>query len=170
LANILPVSSLCSRDARGATVTRAAGAGAFDALHHRDHAFTRGDATTGWEHATSTGPPEQRRWLAVLDGKVSGSRERRAKSVPRDYKTLVARQQEFSDALRGARQARVEERRTWARSFGPEGAAAMERAAAAEAARARMGAGPRPRPRVRPSADDLRGVAALPDMGLLLDD
>jgi hypothetical protein len=175
LAVALPAACLCSRDARSASVPRALGAGgAFDALHHRDAAFTRGDATTGWDHGTTTGPAEQRRWLERLDARARAGGERRCRSLPRGgeggRRSLVAREAREAGARRAGREAAAAERRERERRFGPDGAAALARDAAAAAERERRGGGPRPQPRIPPSADDLRGVATLPDRGLLPDD
>ncbi|KAI8475987.1 MAG: hypothetical protein J3K34DRAFT_477150 [Monoraphidium minutum] len=170
LHNALPAAALRAADARAASLPRAARAGAFDARHHRDHAFTRGDATTGWAHSTETGAAERGRWLAALDARVSGGAARRCRSVPRGRPTLVARAAAAAGAARASKERAVEQRRAWAAAFGADGAAAMAAAAGATAARAARGAGPRARPRVGASAEDLWGVAALPGMGLLSDD
>lgn len=80
--SLLP-SSLNPRDARSASLPRANSlTGTFDAVH-RYHAFTRGDATTGWEHSTSLSGVERRQWLQRSDEKASRRSERRCKSVPR---------------------------------------------------------------------------------------
>jgi hypothetical protein len=47
LANVLSPTSLIAADMRYAVARRAA---RFDPRH--DHTFTRGDVTTGWDHAT----------------------------------------------------------------------------------------------------------------------
>lgn len=153
---MLPVAGLSSRDTRAASLPRGATAGgAFDARHHRDHAFARGDAAAGWAQSTATGPGEQRRWLRALDARVAAGGERRARSLPRGRPTLAERQTASSGAQRASREATAAERRAWRERFGPDGGAAMEAAAAAERARGARGAGPRPRPRVRPTTGDL---------------
>jgi len=143
LANALPPAILNPRDARSASLHRSPIVSApFDALHHRNHAFTRGDATPGWAHSTATTPMEQWRWLACLDARAQREeprRRRRAESLPRDHQTLVEREAAFARRVREEKERRVEVRRGWVRSYGAEGAAAMEAQAAAAAARQRGG-------------------------------
>lgn len=100
--------------------------------------------------------------------------------------------------MRAEKEKEVGTRRSWLKMYGPEGAEAMEKLASMTKARGHLlGAerGPaaggesravrevaqaersvRPRgaasnrPRIKPTSDDLRGVVALPGLGLLADD
>ncbi|GBF95344.1 hypothetical protein Rsub_07772 [Raphidocelis subcapitata] len=188
LANALPPCRLRADDARRASLRPAAAVtGTFDAVH-RYHAFTRGDATTGWEHSTLTRPSEQRRWLERLDARVAAAAGRRSQSAPRAARGdgspprpgLVERERTFAEARRAEKERAAETRRKWVRAYGPDGAAAMEAAAAAAARRQGFasgcgdggGGGPavsRRRVLIPLTADDLRAVVALPDTGLLSD-
>lgn len=54
----------------------------------RDHAFTRGDCTTGWNHSTEMSRIEKRVWLQQLDSKAAASTVKRKEQIIRCAATL----------------------------------------------------------------------------------
>ncbi|KAF8060593.1 hypothetical protein HT031_004770 [Scenedesmus sp. PABB004] len=151
LANQLLAASLVPSDLRA---TRTAAGAAFDALH-RDHAFTRGDATTGWNHSTELTRAERRRAQAALDGAAAAATARRVARVRR-YVSPQQREAACAGGRRAAKEAAAAQGAELAARYGPDGAAAM----------LAMPARSWPPAALKATRDDLAAVRCLPPLGL----
>lgn len=147
LGNTLSVSLINSKDSRtllGATCS-------YDNVH--DHAFTRGDVTTDWNHSTALNQRELRESFDKVHSTALTATAKKRQGL-QQYRSPVERELSFAQEQREAKQRAARERKELVDKYGAEGAEIMLQAASM----------PKPvrRPQLKATKDDLIAVAQLP--------
>eukprot|EP00878_Enallax_costatus_P021568 GHUV01022845.1.p1 GENE.GHUV01022845.1~~GHUV01022845.1.p1 ORF type:complete len:235 (+),score=77.46 GHUV01022845.1:1186-1890(+) len=124
----------------------------------KDHPFTRGDCTTGWNHSTEVTKIDKRVWLQQLDSKAGAATVQRKQEVKR-YVSPQKREEQFAGTLRNTKELAAAQKDDFEQQYGPEGAAAMKQILAMKV--------PERRPvQIKATKDDLAAVDSLPGLGL----